>query len=104
MLASLTKAQSARRFEERRPPQSRDIGRCSPASYGLGGVAQRAGLAIDLTGLCPPHRMRTIRYRFQTDTFDPAMHQRGILSGGQVRAPMKSTREQISRASRPEYS
>jgi thiamine pyrophosphate-dependent acetolactate synthase large subunit-like protein len=28
ILSSLTKAQSARRFEERRPPQSRDIGRC----------------------------------------------------------------------------
>src|SRR5467141_19859 len=43
MLASLTKAQSALRFEERRPPQSRDIGQYSPASYGLRGVAQRAG-------------------------------------------------------------
>jgi hypothetical protein len=37
------KARSARPYSERHLPQSRDIGRCSPASYGRGGVAPRAG-------------------------------------------------------------
>ena len=31
-------------------------------------------LAIDLSGLRPPHRMGAIGDRFQTDAIDPAMH------------------------------
>jgi hypothetical protein len=37
------RARSARRYLERHLPQSRDIGRCSPAWYGRGGVVLRAG-------------------------------------------------------------
>jgi hypothetical protein len=40
---STIRTRSARQYLERHPPQSRDIGRCSPASYGRGGVALRGG-------------------------------------------------------------
>jgi hypothetical protein len=63
-----------------------------------------ASLAIDLRDLRPPHRMSTMGDCFQTDAINPAMHQPGILSGGYVRACMKSAREEISSASRSERS
>src|ERR1019366_4527150 len=40
---STIKARAARRYLERHLLQSRDIGRCSPVSYGRGGAALRAG-------------------------------------------------------------
>ena len=38
-----SESRSARRYLEHHPPQFRDIGQCSLASYGRGGVARRAG-------------------------------------------------------------
>ena len=61
-----------------------------------------SGIAVNLGGLRPPLLMRAINSSLQADTFDPTVHQPGILPNRYVRARVNPTWEAVLRTGDPE--